>query len=796
MATIITAIVSGRKNTTEPVEMSETIEFGAFELSGLSGVSIAKGGDVLGIRMAFPSMSMGLFDEKDLIMNLERPDSYAPDLSYVRYSWHVPVSKDAVRRFAKTPISGNSPTAFIYKEGEAARVAIEWQVVDGRAVHGRYTSDILIRAALFVNGCHKPAEIVAASLNESNIRQGDKELFVRLHGDLSESILADSRKQAESALIWPNFSLNGKSMSIHPLMLGPECPLHFTMAIEEPADWPDVTKINAMLAAASGRYENTRMRSSGAASGAAEAVAALSGYGRTYDPKRKRIQTSVNRTWGGPNTPGLVFGWDNFFTSHIPVWENPRLAAESLAHVVEVYGENGIARGPTQRNLIIPIIYCRILKILGDDALARRTWPVMMDFMRFWFADRGDGIAWRDGNGDGLIEPGSSLDPSDDIPGVIISNAMDETGYDETPMYSNGFTNGRRGLLADNVGFDWKSKCLTISLVCQNSLYVASCKKMSIIAAELGDTGSESWLKAEAERVSLIIKEKLFDSHSGLFLNRLWDGSFSPVKTFTIFFPLLAGLADDDIKHRLKQSLLDPDQFWGGNFIPSVSKDDPSYLDSLDNGGNYWRGNCWPPVTYMCWLSAREAGWYDISAMIAEKVNSQFMKYWLKFGHSYENYPAEGNVDHSFIYPGGPWGGREIRYQWAALLPLCILEEIFAPETVGDGFRFGNPYLSNESEWNGFLCNGQKVSATAGPDITKIEFGMEWSFCAKPGIVVRNFSITNNRVSFNTPEISGDFEINIKMPCFKSSSFEVIVNRHPVDFKHNENGEFLICLKL
>ena len=143
----------------------------------------------------------------------------------------------------------------------------------------------------------------------------------------------------------------------------------------------------------------------------------------------------------------------------------------------------------------------------------------------------------------------------------------------------------------------------------------------------------------------------------GLFLNRLWDGSFSPVKTFTIFFPLLAGLADDDIKHSLKQSLLDPDQFWGGNFIPSVSKDDPAYLDSLDNGGNYWRGNCWPPVTYMCWLSAREAGWYDISAMIAEKVNSQFMEYWLKFGHSYENYPAEGSVDHSFIYPGGPWGG-------------------------------------------------------------------------------------------------------------------------------------------
>ncbi|MFA6291325.1 MAG: GDSL-type esterase/lipase family protein, partial [Victivallales bacterium] len=446
----------------------------------------------------------------------------------------------------------------------------------------------------------------------------------------------------------------------------------------------------------------------------------------------------------------------------IAAWENPELAAESLEHIVQLYSERGPAHGPTQRNLIIPIVYCRTIELTGNLDLARRTWPAMMEFMRFWFADRGDGIPWRDGNSDGLIDSGSSLEASEVSAGTIVSNAMDETGYDEIPTYSAGFTDKRRGMLADNVEFDWKSKCLTVSLICQNSLYVASCKKMSLLASSLGDDSSRKWLDSEAARVSGLIAGKLFDKSHGYFMNRHWNGDFSPVKTVTIFFPLLTGLPDTEVRERLRKALLDPKQFWGDNLVPIVSRDEPSYKDGIDSNGNYWRGNCWAPTTYMCWLSAREAGWYDISALIAEKVTAQFMKYWTSLGHAYENYPAEGDVDNSYIYAGGAWGGREIRYVWTALMPLCLLEEIFAVEPVGGGFQFGNPFLSQVSEWNGFLCHGSKVYASAGSDITKVVFGDEWSFESKPGLAVRNFSISAAQISFRTQPLWRDALIRIK----------------------------------
>lgn len=742
------------------------MEFGVFEIFGLSGAAIAEGATALGIRMAFPQLSLGLFDDKALVLSLDRPDAYAPDLSYVRYAWRVPVTPAAIRRFAQTPISGNnSPTAFVYAAGEAALVTLEWQVADG-VLRGRYRSDRPVPAALIANGCFAAAEVVQAHAGGAELRQGEHVLSLRLAGAAAAPFLAGDRKQAENALLVPGFVPSGKALAAYPLTLTPEQPLYFALTLDREAPTPQPASLDETLAAGATRYEQGRMRSTGSAAGAAEALAALSGYGRAYDPRRQRLQTTVNRTWGGPNGPGLVCGWDNFFTSYLAAWENPQLAAASLEHIVQCYGERGPEHGPTQRNLIIPIVYCRTVELTGDLDLARRTWPAMLAFMRFWFADRGDGIAWRDGNGDGLIDSGSSLSPSAVEAGLIVSNAMDETGYDEIPTYSGGFTDRRRGLLAEGVQFDWRSQCLTVALVCQNSLYVAACRKMALLAARLGDEAARAWLAAEADRVARRIGERLFDPACGWYHDRHWNGEFSPAKTLTIFFPLLAGLPDAAVRARLRQALLDPRQFWGDNLVPTVARDANGYRDGLDGNGNYWRGNCWAPTTYMVWLAAREAGWYDVSALLAEKVAAQFLESWQSLGHAYENYPAEGPVDPRYVYAGGAWGGREIRYVWSALMPLCLLEELFAIEPVGDGFQFGNPFLAKPAEWHGLLCQGRRVHAAASADCTCVDFGGEWRFEARPGLAIRNFRLGGGEVSFRVEPAPRGAEIRITAKDF------------------------------
>lgn len=728
------------------------LEAGAFELQGISGVSLALGPDVLGIRMACPHPALGLFDDKDVLLTMDGPDAFDPEQRYTRVRWRVPVTPAGVRRLGGWPrkSSVNAPLVYDFAPGEAAAITLEWRR-DGDAVIGRYTADAPVRAGLFANGCFSPSTVAAATPASCRLLLGDSALELALAGAVEAPLLVDSRLQAEQA--WTGvIKAVGTAMALYPVTLAPERPLHFVMRLAPCAteagalSTPDAAAIDRLLADGAREYAAARMRSTGDFAGVAEALAGLTGYSRTYDPNRSMLQTTVNRTWGGPNRPGLIFGWDNFFDSYIAAWENPRLGAASLEHIVSVYGEKGIAHGPTQRNLIIPVIYCRTLDLLGDEALARRTWPIMMEFMRFWFADRGDGRPWRDGNGDGLIESGASGDPAAMAPGKLISEAMDETGYDEIPIYSAGFTDDRLGMLANGVEFDLPSRTLTITLLCQNCLYIASARIMARWADRLGHAADAAWLRSEADRVTGRVRDRLYSAEDGFFRDRLWSGDFSPVKAMTIFFPLLAGIADDGVKARLREMLLDPKQFWGENLIPTVSRDDPAYCDGLDGTGNYWRGNCWPPTTYMVYLAIKEAGWDDLAAEYARRVCRQFMEYWQAHGHAYENYPAEGKVNHRFLYINN-WGGRELRYVWAGMLPLCGLEELFAPETAGGGVRFGNPFLAEATRWRNFTWRGMRVEAEAGPQRTRVVVGGAWSFLAEPGVAVRGFT-TDDGVAF------------------------------------------------
>ncbi len=723
--------------------MPASFEAGAFEAQGISGVGLAAGATVMGIRLACPHPALGLFDGADVLHTLEAPEHAAPEAGYVRYSWRVPVTPAGIQRYATWPRrSVNAPDICAFLPGEAVRVTLEW-CVTAHGVVGRYTVDGAIAAGLIANGCFKPAEVRAAETTGCELRQDGHQLLVQLHGAVTSPHRLATREHAELAhhgLPYPP----GTALAYLPVNLSPETPLYFTLRLTDeaeeiptsPAIIPD--DIDRQLRQAANAYETTRMRGAGLCAGVPEAVAGLAGYGRAYDPARGRVQTTVNRTWSGMNSPGVIFGWDNFFTSYSAAWEDPALGAASLEHVVGMYAERGIAHGPTQRNLIIPVMYCRTLDILGDDALAARTWPTMMAFMRFWFGDRGDGRPWRDGNGDGLIESGASAEPGSMSPGRLISEAMDETGYDDIPIYSAGFTNDRRGLLAENVEFDWPSRTLTITQVGQNSLYCAACRAMARWAERLGHRDDAAWLHAEEARVAGRMKELLYCADDGIFRDRYWSGGFSPVKTMTLFYPLLAGITDAATAKRLQAMLLDPAQFWGENLIPTVSRDDPAYCDGLDRRGNYWRGNCWPPTTYIVYLAIKEAGWDALAAEYARRTVGQFMEYWQAYGHAYENYPPEGKVDHDFLYVSG-WGGREIRYTWSSMMLFCGLEEVFGPEVLRPGIHFGNPALPELTAWRQFRYAGETVDAVAGPIRTEVKFGARWALLAEPGIAVRAF---------------------------------------------------------
>ncbi len=755
--------------------LNNTIVAGALEAQGISGVSLACGAAVMGVRLAFPHPVLGLFDGADILYTLEKPDTVAPNGRYVKYNWRVPVTSAGIKRYAAWPRQGiNAPSICAFTSGEAACVTLEWRFAEGRVI-GCYTSDTAIDAGLFINGAFAPATVLGVEevdhATEFALAQGAVVLHLSLAGDCRSRHLLNAREEVERIHYGEQLT-HGTAMVYQSIRLAPTTPLYFVMALSEewhgassPCSPPvedrrhgleapyhfsvDPAAITRELAAAAAEFHETRMHGAGLCAGVPEAVSGLRGYSHAYDPARQHVMATVNRTWSGPNSAGPIFGWDNFFTAYIAAWDDPVLGTAALEHVVGMFAEHGIARGPAPRNLIIPIMYSRTLEVLGDDALAARTWPTMMAFMRFWFADRGDGRPWRDGNDDGLIDSGASSDPALTPLSQLIAEAMDETGYDDSPIYSAGFVNNRYGFLADGVALDLPSRTLTITQVGQNSLYIASCRAMVRWAERLGKGEDAAWLRAEEARAAVRVREVLYCAEDGIFRDRYWQGGFSPVKTMTLFYPLLAGIADAETQQRLQAMLLDTAQFWGENMIPTVSRDDPAYCDGLDGRGNYWRGNCWPPTTYIVYLAIKEAGWDAIAAEYARRVIRQFMEYWQDYGHAYENYPPEGKVDHDFLYLNG-WGGREIRYVWSAMMLFCGLEEVFGPEVGRRGVRFGNPHLAEETAWHGGTFAGQRVDAIAGSYRTEVTCGDRWSFLAEPGLTVRGFHEVDGAFHFTT----------------------------------------------
>ena len=685
------------------------------ESLGVNGLALARGNCAIGFRGIPLLPNCGRFDGKLVVCTLRELGPYDPDGRYNHVSFQVPVTEAAAVRFLKQELYwGNGVCVPDFAPGEAATVHLEW-CFDGTHALARLTADAEVDMMLLFNGCTRPANVESAEGETAVLSQDDWRVQLRCTGDAASGMIAAENVEALECCmrgLLPADSATAAEPRVAGMRfrLTPEQPILVSLGEDEPPV-PDAKHVEAALSAGWQDMAERLMSSGGTADHCADAVQRLIGFSSAYDLRSGRRIAPVNRDWARPNSTPPIFMWDNFFDSYLSCFHNPELARDSLAHIVDVLRTKGVQGAPPQRNLIVPIVYSKTVRMLGDEAFMAETFPVMMQFMRFWFADRGDGHPWRDGNDDGLIECGTFLKPGQGMPlSSIVTEAFDETGYDDSPMYSAGFGYERRGLCAEGVHYDFERGTLNLTMVGQNCLYVAACRSMAVIAEMIGADADREWLLAEAERVSARIRDRLFDPETGIFRNRFFDGEFSPVNTPDLFTPLLANVADAGTGDRLRQMLLDPAQFWGDNVVPTVSRDDPAYCDDDRHGaywrGNYWRGNVWPPTNYIVYLSVRQAGWTDVAAELAAKSRRLFMDDWLPRHHANENYPPEGGTDRSQFFTGN--GGRDPHYVWAGLLPMLALEELFSVEDLADGIRFGTTDPESFGEWSGFLYQGKR----------------------------------------------------------------------------------------
>lgn len=286
-------------------------------------------------------------------------------------------------------------------------------------------------------------------------------------------------------------------------------------------------------------------------------------------------------------------------------------------------------------------ILWRIFELTGDRALLAQHFPVLLRAHRWW-------LERRDGNGDGLIEYGSSPTGV----GAFVHTkqaAMDESLMDNHPLF-------------DDAGFDPATHTMTMAEPGLNSLVALDAQCLGRIASALGDHEAATALRDTADRLNRLISDRLWDPARGHFAGRHWTGDFVGPLSATCFYPLLSGAASEaQAESLIGRWLMRPESFWGERALPSSSFDDPASADDV-----YWRGRIWPPHLFLVWDGLRRQGRHDVATELCRRAWRMFEDGWRDRRVCRENYhrndPAGDDSPDSDPY-----------YSWGALIPAMRL---------------------------------------------------------------------------------------------------------------------------
>jgi hypothetical protein len=488
--------------------------------------------------------------------------------------------------------------------------------------------------------------------------------------------------------------------------------------------------IDAILEQKAAAYQANSPHVEGMFAGAPEAIA-KSMFWNTLDVPALGLEfPSISRAWAHRYNGWVVGEWDCFFGSLLTAAESPEQTSAAIHAILLSQSPNGgvpniaSGTGSTIDRSQPPVGAYAVWKDYErhpDKQLLAWAYTRLKRWHEWWFADRGDGQPWRDGNRDGLLEWGSdrgSVVAHGDRGSLLMAKL--ESGMDDSPMY-------------DDAHYDANTYTMDLDDVGLNSLYALDSECMAKIATILGESEDSRRFTADYDRIAKVVRDKLWNEQDGIYENRYWDGRFSKRLSPTNFYPMLAGIATpEQAKRMVHEHLLNPKEFWGEYAIPSIARNDLVFSDQY-----YWRGAIWGPTNYLVYEGLDRYGEDDVALDFASKSYRLFMNDWLTAQHSDENY-----------YAWGGSAGGDIHYTWGALLCLIPMEQ-FVNENPWDGLRFGalNPPEAStlrHASWGDHLYEIEE-----GPNVTSVKRDGVLRFHADAGVVVRNYLANEISVSFD-----------------------------------------------
>ncbi|MCI0524479.1 MAG: hypothetical protein L0Y75_04370 [Acidobacteria bacterium] len=547
------------------------------------------------------------------------------------------------------------------------------------------------------------------------------------------------------------------------------------------------------------KYENSRATSGGALGDSLTILNRALNWSRVYLPERHFEYFAVNRR-NDRDTRNAALSWDTFFNAAVFSLINDVSASATIRLLLEGQAPDG--RVPLRRYLqnrrrdeavvtagrsmppIGALCVWKVYLTTHDLGLLAWAYPRLRQWNDWWFSDRGDGQAWRDGDGDGLLEWGFDAELEQGQLGArAMSNAakqklaFSESGLEVRPQWLNGHSaapgainsnpsdpqSNPQSNLGDEAKYSDRTHTLEYSTVGLNSLYALDAEILMMMAHELGlKVESDKWQK-RYDQMKKVINEKLWNEETGLYLNRHWDGRLSRRLSPENFYPLIAGLADEAQARRMMASLIDSKKFWGELPLTSISRDDPAFAESAPG-----RGAIWAPMNYLIYIGLKRYGYQNEAAELARKNFSIARVALEKNGVSYDQYSSAGRP----VYERSDEESDGQRTYFFGLMIWPAIEELLCPDPWV-GLSFGSVTATEESRLERVDFSGIKLDVITGPKRTVIRRNGAIEVEVEAPVRLRAYRSSDRAISF---AIESKTRTHVLIPAAEGRKITVSVN--------------------
>ena len=537
--------------------------------------------------------------------------------------------------------------------------------------------------------------------------------------------------------------------------------------------------IDSILADEEKRYRKKRVKVEGLYRGVAKAITNNLFWMTLYQPGNHQLYTPSGRRriFSTPEgNPGhwTIFEWDSFFSALEVSVESYKHAVDIVKAVLDTQYPNGNVPnwrgrfGGTPDRSQPPIGSYVVLKLfqkLGDLDLLRHAYPHLKKWHSFWKKKNTNGLARRDGNGDGLLEWGTdteflpqSVPPwEENLEGK--NRAMWESGKNDLPNW-------------DEATFNQETGTLTINCIDLNSLYTLDAWCLAQIADVLERNVEYKSYMAEYETMKELINTVLWDEREGFYFDRHWDGRFSSRKAASNFYPLLASIPDRKRALRMTKHLLNPEEFWGDFVIPTISRDDHSFREQQN-----WRGAIWPPINYLVYQGLKAYHFDAIASEFAKRSSSLFLSTWENYQLCPENFDSRT----------GEARGQRHR-SWGPLFALIALEE-YLDFTPWEGFRFGMIEPEEKGKLYRISIQDRHYDVEVSRSAIKLKEEGKEILSTNGSAIFRHFLYSENEISF---DIKAFEKREIKIRFLIKGKYQILVDDEVIDVFRGRSRKFKV----